>query len=404
MLITDIKRQEGENEQKFLWRIGQAKDGGSLDATWDEIASIMNREFRADETEHRTEAAYRKNYANAKLFFNNVFSQLNKEGRDGDIDEQIEVLRKERVRLQDERAAHSREIRNQARLDQKLEWLEASLREVGKTNFAPKWDAKISDTGKEREMVVMLSDLHIGAEFYSIGGVFNPEIALERISRYTERIKKIQEQYSARVCQLAILGDLIDGAIHLAQRVESSDNVIEQVKTAAMLVANFITQMSTIFETVNVYNVSGNHSRIERNKDDSMRDERMDDMIGWCAENMLAHLKNVVFNKALDGTFDEVILGDRLWVLCHGDFDDFTDAGIGRLCFKIGAIPYGVIAAHGHYPELSEVNGVKVVRSGSLCGSGGDYCMKKRLTGKASQTVLLLDDKGIEAHFPVCLE
>ena len=64
----DLKRLENETEAQYLWRIGNAKDKGLIDIGWDEIADIMNREFRADESEYRTEASYRKPYQQAKRF------------------------------------------------------------------------------------------------------------------------------------------------------------------------------------------------------------------------------------------------------------------------------------------------------------------------------------------------
>ena len=55
--MIDLKRQENENEEQFIFRIGQAKDSGQLDMSWDEIADVINKEFRSDESEYRTEAA-----------------------------------------------------------------------------------------------------------------------------------------------------------------------------------------------------------------------------------------------------------------------------------------------------------------------------------------------------------
>lgn len=58
--ITDLHRLENENEESFIWRLGQAKDSGLLNLSWDKIAEIINHEFRTDESEYRTESAYRK--------------------------------------------------------------------------------------------------------------------------------------------------------------------------------------------------------------------------------------------------------------------------------------------------------------------------------------------------------
>ena len=49
-IITDLHRLEGENEEQFIFRLGSAKDSGNLDMSWDEIADIINKEFRTDES------------------------------------------------------------------------------------------------------------------------------------------------------------------------------------------------------------------------------------------------------------------------------------------------------------------------------------------------------------------
>lgn len=78
--ITDLHKRENENEESFIWRIGQAKDSGLLNLNWDEIATIINHEFRSDESEYRTEAAYRKCYSQAKRFYEaGVFNNLSEE-------------------------------------------------------------------------------------------------------------------------------------------------------------------------------------------------------------------------------------------------------------------------------------------------------------------------------------
>lgn len=42
----NLERLKDENEERFLWRIGQAKDNGTLDLSWAEIADVINKEFR----------------------------------------------------------------------------------------------------------------------------------------------------------------------------------------------------------------------------------------------------------------------------------------------------------------------------------------------------------------------
>ena len=48
-----------------------------------------------------------------------------------------------------------------------------------------------------------------------------------------------------------------------------------------------------------------------------------------------------------------------------------------------------------------KVNGVKIIQGGSLPGSGDDYTISKRLCGNPSQTCFIMNNRGIEAHYPV---
>ena len=86
----------------------------------------------------------------------------------------------------------------------------------------------------------------------------------------------------------------------------------------------------------------------------------------------------------------------------HGDYDRNTNAGIQKLVSALDEKPYGVVMGHLHTPTTAETNGVKVIQAGSLAGSGDDFTVQKRLTGKASQTAVLIDEDGkLEAIFPM---
>lgn len=38
-----LVKQENENEEQYLWRLGNAKDSGLIDLSWDDIADLMNK-------------------------------------------------------------------------------------------------------------------------------------------------------------------------------------------------------------------------------------------------------------------------------------------------------------------------------------------------------------------------
>lgn len=76
----DLRMLETENEEQFIWRLGQAKDSGEIDLSWDQIADIINNTLYEDRP--FSEAAFRKPYQSAKRYYEaGVFGQ-NKQNTD----------------------------------------------------------------------------------------------------------------------------------------------------------------------------------------------------------------------------------------------------------------------------------------------------------------------------------
>ena len=59
LALIDLAKQANENEEQYIWRLGQAKDSGVIDLDWDEIADLVNAAFRDEDVQYK-EAAYRK--------------------------------------------------------------------------------------------------------------------------------------------------------------------------------------------------------------------------------------------------------------------------------------------------------------------------------------------------------
>ena len=417
-LVTDLtamefRKNEGENERQFLWRIGEAKTSGLLDASWDEIAEVINREFR-DEDDHRNEGMYRRPYTAAKAFYEDVFSKMGL-GADKNITasllenlkaERLELL-KERQRLRDERAQLGKYVRDEARLDQRLDELESKWVAAGKERYReiePNaiWEMNASKPN-QREILVLLSDWHIGLEFDGEFGRYNTTIAKERLRYLAVYVRAIAKQNHIKTCNVAMVGDMISGAIRPSIMVANRENIIEQVMTAAEMAADFLYEMCCGFEEVNFVSVAGNHSRVEANKEKAIKDDRLDDLIGWYVKSTFRHIHNFKPRLVVDNTVAELGICGQLYYFAHGDHDELTQAGISKLAFMMGDIPYAVCMGHRHVPALTEVSGVKVVQNGALCGAGDNHTVEKRLSGKASQTVMICNEQGIEAYFPVVM-
>ena len=81
----NLHKLESENEEQFIWRLGQAKDSGELNMGWDEIADLINKEL-CNEDRPLSEAAFRKPYQQAKRFFEAGVFNNNLKIEDSSID------------------------------------------------------------------------------------------------------------------------------------------------------------------------------------------------------------------------------------------------------------------------------------------------------------------------------
>ena len=406
MIITDYKLDTKDNELQTLWKLGELKDKELLEASWQEIADFMNLHYRLDETEYRTESAYRKTYKNGKLFSEQVFQINGGSDIEGltEMREERVALQKERQRLRDERAQYGKYVRDESRFEQRLDEMEALIMEHGKK----KYDFHVTELpitfDSKKEMLVLLSDWHIGLEFKNEFGCFNLNEAKARLDELLVAIREKKELHDCDVCNVAVMGDMISGIIKPGILVANRESAMQQVMLAAEMLSKFLGILCSCFGEVNFVSIAGNHSRMEASKDKAIKDDRLDDVIAWYVKASLKHLPNFKPRDEVDNTVAELGICGKLYYFAHGDHDEITQAGISKLAFMLGEIPYAVCVGHKHYPMMTEVNGVKVVQNGCLPGSGDDHTIEMRLSGKASQTILICDEDGVDAYYPVRLE
>lgn len=397
--MTDKK--EGESEIQYIWRIGQMIDSGQID-NWKSITPILNKQLRNDETEYRDESAYRKSYQYAKKFYDEIFSKRDDDEYIKELKELEENIQKERTKLRDERNAKNKNIRIEARMEDKLDYLEKVIQNQGKTDYEPLKPAEKKSLidSSDNDLIVMLSDLHIGQSFASAWGRYDISVARDRLEEYLNKIIEIKDRHNSENCFVTLQGDMISGSIHKSIAITNRENVIEQIIKASELITSFIAELGKIFKQVTVFSVTGNHSRIDK-KEDALKDERLDSLIEWYAKNKLETFDNIKFESGIDNTLSLMNVRDKFYAVIHGDYDKFDIGGIAKLSMMIGFFPYCVLFGHKHYPASSEINGIKLVQSGSLPGSGDDYTVEQRLCGKPSQTVLVCSNKGIICNYTV---
>lgn len=385
-----LKRREGETLGQWRVRLILAKEDGMLDESWNDIANLIKCDYCGDNL--------RKVAKGCAMARDAGLVKDTAQETDGDEVERYEAAM-DKQRARDERTDLRKALRDTSRFVRRLDLMEERIREMGRKVYEP-----ITYTGKpgmgDPEMIVILSDLHIGLKFSGIdGNAYSVEIAEERMRAYAAKVRALAAEQGIASVRVALLGDLVSGNIHKPIAVTNQEHVIDQVMIASELVTDFMYAMCESFQDVELHSVSGNHSRIDL-KDEALPDDRLDRIVPWFVQNALSHCENLMVKDPLNPTLDIMDVHGREYYLVHGDYDGFDVSGVARLAMVTGRMPYAVLYAHRHYPTVTKPSGVWMVQSGSLCGSGDDYTTEKRLISPACQMVLIAGDKGIEStHF-----
>jgi hypothetical protein len=387
-----FKRLENESDEELIYRICSQKD---QIGTWEQVKDVLNELTGND----YGESTYRKRYqAFDKMIKANQGKFYDGSAMIEELKEQRRALEREKVKFRDERRAWNKQNYIDSRVEEKLDILEEELLSIGRTLYEPH---DVTEINSDNDMLVILSDFHIGATYSSLTGEYNVNIARERLQKLLEEIIKIQKRHNSEKCYISLQGDLISGNIHKSIQVTNAEDVIEQIKIATELVIGFAYEVSKYFTNVYISSVSGNHSRIDK-KEEAIHSERLDNIIIWATGLALNGVDNIHFLKRnLDNGIYDLNIRGKSYIAVHGDYDSFNKTGVANLSMMLGYVPYAITFGHLHTCAVDEAHGVKMIRGGSLGGSGDDYTLEKRLVGKASQMVCICDKNGVVCYYPI---
>lgn len=308
-------------------------------------------------------------------------------------------LQKERQRFFDQRVEFNRLVREQAREDELKEILERTIESgnLPRLEYVP-FEAYESDSS----LIVFVNDLHYGANYKNYWGEYNSEICKKMLQKYLAEIIRVAETHSAQDCYVVCNGDNISGGIHLSIRVTNKENVIEQITGVSELLSEFLAELSVHFNQVYFSSVAGNHSRIDK-KDDAVLGERLDDLVEWYLAARLQNFENIHigYGEKIDQTIYLINVRGNLMLGIHGDFDP-SITNVTNLQAMVGVPIHAMLMGHRHYNMTADVQGIKVIQSGSFLGTD-DYCITKRLHGHPSQIISVVTDDGIICNYDIDL-
>lgn len=317
-----------------------------------------------------------------------------------DMDAKMVELKKERQKFFDQRAALNKIIRERSRQEELNEILLAAVRDgdLPSLDYQPN---NISHTDKT--LLVGLNDIHYGIDINNRWNIYNPDVCRVMLCAYIDKIVEIADIHKTSDCIVFCNGDLISGNIHHTIQLANKENVVNQVKGISELLSEFLAELSKHFATVKFISIAGNHSRIDT-KDRSPLDERLDDLIEWYLDARLQNFDNVIVGcqEKIDNTMYLIDIHGKTYCGVHGDLGN-GHANISAIQAMAQRDVYAILCGHKHHNMIDEVQGVKIVMSGSFIGMD-DFCIKKRIFGRPEQLVCVCDDTGIVCHYDISFQ
>lgn len=315
MIIT---RNVGETDDQLIYRVCSLKE---TIGTWNDVADTLNNILG----NKWDESTYRKKYQSFNDIFNanqDKFSTL--EGQLEDIEEQMEILRKERIKLQTTNIERSRIDRHEARQELWYEQVGQYIRSF----IPPKFEELPKPKKFKKAYIQSLADIHYGANFVSKNNEYSRDIALKRFAILLNKTIEFIKEKEVEELIVVDLGDEIQGILRANDLSINDTTVVKCVVEVSDLIAQYLNGLSKYCK-IKFYDIMyANHSqtRFLGTKANEMMYEDLGYIIGHYIKTALKY-------------------NDRIDVILSEDNDS---------CLDLNVFDYNVIVLHGHQVKSME--------------------------------------------------
>lgn len=347
-----------------------------LNKSWQDIADLLNERYDL----FNTKDFYRKRYGK-------LVSREEKDLYDfNDLSDMLLKLKKERVKLSDERVQNNSYIRDLARKDTIKEIAFDIAEKIGTEKIL-----KVSDRVAvgENSAILQLSDWHYGIECNNYWNVYDPEICKSRVEYLISDTIDYCKKNNVKNLYVLNLSDLISGRIHTTIRLQNRYDVLTQIIHVSEILSEMLSIFSDYFNVI-YYDCYDNHSRVEPKKSESMDEEQLTRITHWYLKKRFEGNPNIC---VCENTFGNDIItleidGHSIGAV-HGDKDCPSDV-VERLSLMTGKSFELILLGHLHHFGADEVDSCVVIQNGSLMGTDY-YAVKLRKRSTPSQNIILIN-------------
>lgn len=389
--MKDFRLFENETPNQAIYRICKQKDEIG---TWEDVGQVLNDMLG----ENLSSSAYRKKFQ--------YFEQIMKDNEDlffenknylDDLKEMKREIQKEKIKLSDERTELKRLYREQARRESFLDVVKRAMSEDVKPLVEPNHIGGFNYS--DNDLIVSLTDIHTGIEIDNAFNKFNETVLRKRFNTYLQKILEVRERHNSQNCYV-IIGEVVSGIIHNNLRIENNLDLMQSFKLIAILISDFLTELSKYFNDIHVYINEGNHSRISPNKEDNIQGENVDVLVPFYLKARLQLIDNIFIheNEVMEEIATFKVRGNIV-MSAHGDNDKVSNV-VQKFTMLFDVKPDLVYLGHRHTNAMETVYDTKVIQSGCLSGTD-NYALSKRLRNKAEQTISVITENGLECLYDV---
>lgn len=389
--MKDFRLFENETPNQAIYRICKQKDEIG---TWEDVGQVLNDMLG----ENLSSSAYRKKFQ--------YFEQIMKDNEDlffenknylDDLKEMKREIQKEKIKLSDERTELKRLYREQARRESFLDVVKRAMSEDVKPLVEPNHIGGFNYS--DNDLIVSLTDIHTGIEIDNAFNKFNETVLRKRFNTYLQKILEVRERHNSQNCYV-IIGEVVSGIIHNNLRIENNLDLMQSFKLIAILISDFLTELSKYFNDIHVYINEGNHSRISPNKEDNIQGENVDVLVPFYLKARLQLIDNIFIHE--NEVMEEIAMfkvRGNIVMSAHGDNDKVSNV-VQKFTMLFDVKPDLVYLGHRHTNAMETVYDTKVIQSGCLSGTD-NYALSKRLRNKAEQTISVITENGLECLYDV---
>lgn len=392
-------RKENEEDLDYAMRlIDIKKEERPDDLDWGDIVELLGLDLNKDSLRKSQDTIFGGIAVYKKMKDKELISKPADYQQEVQI--QLQELKKERIRLSDERAALNRRLRNEARKESMHDLITECAQSL-KTEYN-KIKPVCVEEEFEKAAILTLSDFHFGLEINEFNNVYNADVFYQRLNKILGKTIEYIQLNKVRTLYVLGLGDYMSGIIHTTTRIENRENIVQQVIKVSEALSQMLTELSKFVE-IYYYDVTDNHGRVFPNKDDWENEDNFSLFVRWYLD---ARFKDNEYIHIMQNTYSNEIgvveIFGRNYAFTHGHRDKISNI-VQNLSLMTKKFYDAIFMAHCHHYEANEIHGTYVYMNGTLSGTDM-YANNERKTSNPSQNLFILNSNdGIECQYLIKL-